>query len=510
MHPTLACHSPGRDGFALRGDRPRPRGTWRTIAALVATAWLVHTARADAAPSSASGPALRAARPIATRAWESVDPSAAAGPVNSHVIYLHRCVGSDCTVVQGTTNATTRPVHSSLGHGVLGPFSHGDATWNTVVQCMQEVYAPFNVLVTETDPGSAPHFEILIGGRPEEIGLPAGVGGISPFSCMPYIPNSVVFVFDVWGNDAEEICATAAQELAHSFALDHCVDPSDPMTYFRYDGRRHYTNAQVQCGSDCDKNHRSPFGEVCTGPDFQSHACACGGGAQTQNSVQVISALFGDGTAIPPSVKIVSPQTGDTVAPGFAVSAEITDDVAVSSAELRVDGTLIASLSSAPYVFTGPAALADGTHMIEVAGYDNMGAPSRARSQVIVGPGCASAADCPDASNACIAGRCVTGPGASGGLGQSCQAATDCASWQCASDNGARYCVETCKPGQCPSGFGCRDDGMGGGVCWPGFSDSTAGCAAGGGSGSPLGAAGLGLVLASVRWRRRRRRASRD
>ena len=79
--------------------------------------------------------------------------------------------------------------------------------------------------------------------------------------------------------------------------------------------------------------------------------------------------------------------------------------------------------------------------------------------------------------------------------------ATDCASWLCASDNGSRYCVESCKPGQCPSGFGCRDDGMNGGVCWPGY-DEGAGCAAGGGN-SPISAAGLGLGFLALLLRRR-------
>jgi hypothetical protein len=501
MHATDRASGPPVSALpdAVRARRPR-------LAALAAAAaWCLACPIAAAEPRSTgpnggvvpAPPSL--VRPTTTIQWETFEPAAATTQVNSHTIYLHRCAGSDCTVVQGTTNSTTNPVHSSLGHGVLSPFSQGDATWSTIVACMREVYAPFNVEITEVAPGTAPHFEILIGGTPQEIGLPAGVGGISPFSCMPYIPNSVVFVFDVWGNNAEEICATAAQEVAHSFALDHCIDPSDPMTYFDYKGRRHYVNAQIQCGSDCDQNHRSPLGVACTGSDFQEHPCACGSGAQTQNDVQVISALFGDLAASPPAVKIVSPRVGDTVEPGFAVTAEITDDVAVASAELRVDGTLISTVAATPYTFTGPAPLADGTHTIEVTGYDNLGAPGRARVQVIVGPGCKAASDCPTATDVCVGGRCVAGPDVTGGLGQVCNTQSDCVSSICAADNGSRYCVEACKPGQCPGGFGCRNDGMGGGVCWPGFDEHAGGCAAGGGS--SLGAA-LGLALL----RRRRRR----
>jgi hypothetical protein len=441
------------------------------------------------------------ARPRTTMMWEPAGAGLVlASQVNSHIIYLNRCAGPGCTVVQGNTNATTDPAHSSLGHGVLNPFSRGDAVWNTVVDCMKEVFEPFDVQLTEIDPGSAPHFEVMFGGMPQQIGLSADLGGVSPFSCQTYIPNSLVFVFDVWGDDAEEICATAAQEIAHSFALDHAIEPSDPMTYLKYKGRRHFKDAQIQCGSDCDSNHRSPLGTACAGDDFQEHPCACGNGAQTQNDVQIITTLFGDSVASPPVVTIISPRVGDSVAPGFTVTTEISDDMTVASADLRIDGVLVQHLAATPYTFTGPTTLADGTHSIEVSGYDNMGAPGRARVQVIVGPGCKAASDCPEDTSTCIAGRCVAGPDVAGGLGQTCVASTDCKSFQCANDDGAKYCVEACKPGQCPSGFGCRDDGQGGGVCWPGFDDGAAACAVGGGNGSLV--AGLALVALLLRRRR--------
>jgi hypothetical protein len=485
------------------------------VASWIAACWLVHPALAAAGAPAVPGqgdrvvedtgtdaPSSIAARPLRSMVWESIDPAATSNEVNSHTIYLHRCVGADCTVVQGNTNSTTNPVHSSLGHGVLSPFSQGDATWSAMVACMKDVYAPFNIEITEANPGTSPHFEIMIGGKPQELGMSAGIGGVSPFSCVPYIPNSVVFVFDVWGNNAEELCATAAQEIAHSFSLDHTTEPTDPMTYFAYKGRRHYVSGQVQCGSDCDKNHRSPLGASCVGTDYQEHACACGNGAQTQNEVQAISSLFGDGSATPPTVKIVSPTLGETVTAGFPISIEATDDVRVASTEVRLDGALIGSKAASPYAFTGPATLADGTHVIEVTAYDGAGTPGRARVEVIVGPGCKGPSDCGDAQT-CVGGRCVAGPSVAGGMGASCAAATDCASWQCANDDGSKYCVESCSPGQCPANFGCRDDGQGGGVCWPGYDENGGGCAVDGG-GMPLGTIGLGLGFAAFVLRRRR------
>ena len=445
---------------------------------------------------AAGAPAARAEVQPA-RAWIWEPARAAAAPVSSHILFLNRCTAGSCVVAQGATDATADPARSSLGHGVLSAFSRGDATWRTVVECMREVYAPFHVEITEVDPGATPHFEIMFGGKPQELGLAAGVGGVSPFSCAPFIPNALVFVFDVWGDAAEELCATAAQELSHSFALDHATEPSDPMTYFPFKGRRHFMNAPLQCGSDCDANHRSPLGAACTGPDLQNHACACGNGAQTQNDVQVITALFGGGLAPPPLVAIGWPRVGATVEPGFAVSADISGESPIAAAELRVDGLLISRVTAAPYAFTGPAALADGTHVVEVTGFDAAGGVGRARASVIVGRGCASAAECPHGTDACIGGRCVAGPGTPGGLGETCAAASDCVSYLCATADGAAYCAEACQPGQCPGGFGCRSDGHGGGVCWPGI-DDRGGCAAGGGDG------GAGALLALALFARRR------
>ncbi len=447
------------------------------------------------------------------RVWEDPAPGVIVSPAsNTRTIFLNRCAGSGCTVQSGNTNSTAVPDRSSIGGGRLAPFSQGDATWNSVVTCMREVFGPFNVDITDVDPGSAPHFEIMIAGQPQSIGLSQGVGGISPFTCQEFIPNTLVFVFDVWGNNVNEICATAAQELAHSFSLDHVTDASDPLTYFQFNGRRHFKDAQVQCGSDCGvmsglPSGQSPFGATCTGAPVgntgpQNHVCACGG--QTQNSVQSMKNLFGTGSPTPPVVTIMDPKTGDNVQPGFPLHAQVTDDQGVAKVELRVDGQLVLSLVNAPYAFNAPATLGDGTHTAEVTGYDVFGATTKASVQVVIGKPCEKPADCPLDTDTCIGGRCVPGPGVQGGLGSTCVSGTDCASGQCEGDATGRYCVETCQPGagQCPDGFGCLQNGPGG-ICFPGFDDG-----GGGGCSSSSGApVGFGLGFAALLFVRRRKRA---
>jgi hypothetical protein len=236
------------------------------------------------------------------RVWEPQDPSVSYA-VNSAIVFMHRCVGSSCTVTSGTTNSSTnRSNIIGVGSGTLSAFSRGDTVWNTTMDCMREVFEPFGVTITDQDPGATPHYEIMVGGQPTQLGFDSGTGGVSPATCSG-IPSSLVFVFDVWGNNSNEICATAAQEVAHSWSLDHSTDPSDPMSYFGFTGRRHFKDAAVACGSDC-VGGVGPNNEACSGGNNQIRTCSCGGA--TQNTFREVRDLFGDGTPTPPTVTITS------------------------------------------------------------------------------------------------------------------------------------------------------------------------------------------------------------
>jgi hypothetical protein len=457
-------------------------------------------------------------RPRLERVWVDVDPGQFSGgplaAVNSNKIYLNRCAGG-CVIRSGGASSIDGAGYQGQwginGTKTLQAFNQSDTVWNGVVTCMKDVFSRFGVEITETNPSPAPHFEIMIAGSPTNLGMSNGIGGISPFSCQQYIPNSLVFAFaniSIYQNNVNEICATAAQEVAHSFALDHVTDPSDPLTYFNYSGRRQFKDAQVTCGSDC-QGGQSPQGATCTGSNQQTHACACGGA--TQNSVAKIKALFGSGVPTPPTIKITSPTLGESVAPGFPIRVEATDDNGIGNVTGTIDG--MANLSpmaivTAPYAFNAPASLTDGTHTIRMIATDIYGTQSEASVQVIIGEPCSKPADCPNDTDTCIGGRCVTGPGVQGGLGSTCNAGPDCASGQCAQDSsGAKHCVEPCAigEGQCPDGFGCLETGAENGVCWPGYDDGSGGiCSVGG----PGGQITLGLAFASMLFARRRRRRS--
>ncbi len=451
-----------------------------------------------------TSPMVALERPRTSRVWEDLQPGELAA-ANTNKIFLNRCAGG-CMVTPGNTDSRTNRSTIPDQQSMLSAFSRGDAVWNNVVACMKDVFTPFGVEILTTDPGpTVNHFEIMIAGTPGQLQLGNGTGGISPYNCnVEYIPNSLVFVFDVWGNNVEDICATAAQELAHSFRLDHVIDQTDPLTYYTYSGRKKFKDASVQCGSDC-VGGRAPFGQTCSGANTQSHTCSCTG-QNTQNSVAVIKSLFGTGTPTPPELTITTPKTGDNVAPSFPVAAEASDINGIGMVELRVDGLLAGTATQVPYVFNAPSMLADGTHTVEVTAYDQFGASTAKTVQVIIGKPCGKPSDCPLDTDTCIGGRCVPGPGVQGGLGSVCTENTACASGQCGADaEGNRYCVDVCVLGadQCPDGFGCLEAGENNGVCWPGHDDgSGGGCSTGSGGALAIGLSFLALVIARRRPRK--------
>jgi uncharacterized protein (TIGR03382 family) len=463
---------------------------------------------------------VHAQAPQRLRVPEVFDPGVTYA-VNSNVIFMHKCVGSSCTVRRASTNSTTSPDQSSIicrtgtacaaaGQGTLSQFTRSQAVWDQTMACIREVFAPFNVVITDVDPGSAPHYEIMVGGTPGQLGFGQSTGGVSPVppSCGE-LPNSLVFVFDVWGNDVNELCATAAQEIAHSWSLDHVTDASDPMTYFPFASRRRFKDAPVTCGSDCEDGF-GPNGQQCSGNGLQTRQCDCTG--PTQNSVQMIKALFGTGTPTPPTVGITMPMPNQSVYPGFPVVASASDDMGIREVELYVDGELVDTQEpppafdpTKPYELVAPDQLAEGPHTIKVTAYDVIGTPTSASITITIAPPCSKPADCPNNTDTCIASKCVPGPGVQGGLGSECTDSLQCASGLCAMTTDGAYCVSPCLLGdeQCPSGFGCLDtgNGDGNGVCFPGF-DEGGGCLDAGGSGGPITA---GLGFAALLFVRRRR-----
>jgi uncharacterized protein (TIGR03382 family) len=89
----------------------------------------------------------------------------------------------------------------------------------------------------------------------------------------------------------------------------------------------------------------------------------------------------------PPTVSITSPADGAEVDAGFTVTVDADDDVAVTKVELKVDGAVVGTDTTAPYSFTTAPGLAAGAHTIEAIAYDTLNTASDEITVTIATPG---------------------------------------------------------------------------------------------------------------------------
>lgn len=448
---------------------------------------LVNAALVVAAIGVAPVAAEPATRPQPVLKWVPQDSPPAAAP-SSRIIFVHKCPLAGCVIKPGTNDSRTDTSSIAAAQVSISRFKQTDAVWNKMMDCVRATYAPFDITVTDVDPGpNVPHYENIVGGSSGSELDPefAGAGGVSPFTCAE-IPNSISFTFDVYGADPDQLCWTVAQETAHSFGLEHEYNANDPMTYLGGGpSMKRFQATESPCGT------------------FQSVPCVCTQKA-TQSSYKHIVAMFGPGAATPPTITIKSPTSGKQVQPRFVVRVTATDDVAVDHVELFIDDqdTGVKAMTP-PYLLVAPEGVSDGPHTVEARAIDVQGVPASATVDVDMGPPCTASSGC-TGDDVCVMGTCVPGPDVPGGLGDSCTASTECLAGQCIGDStGSKQCVESCDlgvSGACPSDFSCIAAGAGG-VCW--YAGAAGCCSAGTDPTGPvlLGASVFGLVLL----RRRRR-----
>jgi len=430
-----------------------------------------------------TGIAVAAPRPMALD-LATKRPRVLAAEPSSRLIYLRRCPDTGCILRQGVDDSRTDTSSLAQGTVTIGAFTRGDAVWSQVVDCVRATYAPFNIGITDSDPGNVPHYEHIVGGHNGDLrdDIP-DAGGVSPFTCND-IPNAITYTFDVWGSNAQVICGVIAQETAHAFGLEHELNSADPMTYLNGPYPKRFQAADTPCG------------------EYQARACDCSSGLQ--NSYQYLLAMLGMGMPTAPTVSITSPTSGKKVQPHFVTRVDATDDTGIDKVELLIDGEVVTETTERPYKLIAPD-LAEGPHTVEARAFDVQGTPATSNPvDVDLGPPCTAAKGC-DGTDVCVQGLCVAGPDAPGGLGHFCQADTECLSEKCTTDGatGDRFCTTGCdlSEGSCPSGFACIQTGASDGLCWP--SEDTGCCEAGprGGAGGPI-LLGFGIVVLVLRRRR--------
>jgi hypothetical protein len=295
----------------------------------------------------------------------------------SRIIYMNK---GGVTLYPGNNDARTN--RSTLVNSTVAvpAWNASATTWAGVMTCFRDMFSRWDVQVVDVDPGNVPHMEAIFTPSSSTIGMSSGVGGVSPFTqdCS-VIENSIVFTFtNAFGSNAQVLCEVMAQEVAHSYGLDHEMLASDPMTYLSYSGKRTFKDQTVSCG------------------EYQNRACGIGGSVcrQNQNSVQLLNARLGQADLIAPTLTITSPADGATVEAGFQVEATAMDNVGVKSATLLVDDAMVAMAPGAgPYAWPTDATLAPGAHSISVEVTDGKNTQKQTIHVTIPMPGGGSGSD---------------------------------------------------------------------------------------------------------------------
>jgi hypothetical protein len=442
-------------------------------------------------------------------------------------LFINRCVNG-CTVRSGGDSATDNM--SSIAQDGSYTFTESpkmtDAQWGSFLQCMKEVYSPYNVTVTDQQPTSGQYNEEIVAGTPATVGLDMpGVEGLAIVSpdCTPYT-NYITYAFlDAQVNDDEDdvvlsTCWTAAQEAAHLYGLDHEYEftdgtsaCNDPMTY-RDDcgGEKFFRNKFAKCGEFGPPTDDSP--RPGCGPN---NACAT-----TQNSHAKLLDALGPGTPIttPPTSSIINPTAGGTIQKAAAVFVTAGAQRGVDHVDLYLNGYKWLTDKGTgfgnngqktpdEYEFTLPASVPNGVIDIVAKAYDDLQIETdSATVTVTLGSPCTDASSCAKGQS-CDAGKCEW-PAATGMLGDTCTYPQFCTSGECEGDS-TQYCTIDCEPGvdnQCDMGYDCVEASATAGFCLP---KSSGGCCSVGGGDSDLGMlagyAGTSLLVLSILLRRRAR-----
>jgi MYXO-CTERM domain-containing protein len=272
----------------------------------------------------------------------------------SKIIFLNY---NTVTLSPGTNDSRTNRSTIAAQQTTLQGWTASATTKAATTACMKELFAPFDVVVTDVEPPSTSNYiEAIFGGSPTQLGLPTNVAGVSPFTTnCSIIENSIVFTFtQVLPENARLACEIMAQEVAHSYGLDHELLASDPMTYLDFNGNRAFQNQTVSCG------------------EFSARSCGINGSVcrANQNSVTLLTERLGTrgtpGDTVAPDLSITFPQNNATVPPGFKVDFNATDNIGVTQASLFIDGVASGSVTVAPFEFTTPDTLTEGAHTIRV------------------------------------------------------------------------------------------------------------------------------------------------
>ena len=200
-------------------------------------------------------------------------PSAASA-LDSHLIYLNNCKPNGCVIHVGNNNAVTHTSSIPTKQSTLTAFAFSDETFGSAASCLRALFAPYDVNITTSDPGTLPRRELMLAGQSQDLGLSGGSAGLAPFTGQP-IDNAIAFAFaNTIGDNPDALCWIAASQIGHLYGLDNAHYCPDVMTYLDQCGVKAFTVIDAPCGEFSDRT--------------------CASGAATQNSDATLRLVIGD------------------------------------------------------------------------------------------------------------------------------------------------------------------------------------------------------------------------
>ena len=422
------------------------------------------------------------------------DPTVRAAPLAGATLFLNRCIGG-CTVKPGQDSAPDDTSQIVSQASTLPEYTFTGTQWADVLKCVQEVYSPFDVKVVDTRPTGI-YQMIYVAGHPQDLGLEAGVGGVSPVTgdCSP-IQGGVAFAFaynaqdfanEDAGNFTWGLCWIIAQETAHTFGLDHEYEfvsskrsaCNDPMTY-RADcgGQKFFRNLDASCGE---------FGPARPGCG-PANTCST-----TQNSHSKLMTVLGPGTVITakPVITLEVPMANATVKAGAPVIGRGSAQRGINKVELWINGYNWGNVEGAafgnsgqpttPYTLTIPAGVPDSKLDITLKAFDDINIEGDSPTITVTkgkAGGCVASVVNADgtidtclAGQACTDGKCAWSDANTGEFGAACTYPQFCKSGECQGTDTAKICTHDCDVSitdSCPAMFECTSTGNGdNGICY--------------------------------------------
>lgn len=192
--------------------------------------------------------------------------------------------------------------------GVYPTYEGGEQKALAIIENVQADVSNFGVLIkygNERPNKTVPYTMEMMGGSWMDTNIDSPAGGVAPGAdCGALGQRHVVYTFASGGTPATVAANTASQEAGHAWGLDHTLNCGSVMSYCG-SGDGVFSDT---CDTFCESQCQGPGSIGCR----LTHEEFCGEGSERQNEQAELGWLFGgnEPDMEPPSVEIVSPEDG--------------------------------------------------------------------------------------------------------------------------------------------------------------------------------------------------------